>query len=435
MSIATGDLTRAFARPRSGLGPQRLLAGPKLGSGESWDEHCARLDGPISDRLRRVPPDRLIEAVRRSGLRGRGGGGFPAGDKLLAARRHGSGAVVVGNGSETEPAAAKDEVLLRLRPHLVLDGLEVAARALGARGAFLVAPSPAAWDSVTEALAERADRHVPVQLIEGPRNFVGGEETAVIRWIEGGPALPRFQPPRVVDRGWRGLPTVVQNVETLAHLGLIARLGPEWFAAVGTEAEPGTMLITLSGAVERPGVYEVAIGLELTKLLGAAGPDPKAVALLVGGYFGSWLRAPQIPGARLSRAGLAPLAASPGAGVMHLLPPGSCGLRESHRVVDWLAQQGARQCGPCAHGLPALAEAMGRLAGHRGQASEAGAQLRRWSDQIEGRGACRHPDGAVNLVRSTLAAFGDEIELHERGGCSGTRLSNLPLPPRELSPA
>lgn len=428
MSLAAADLMREFARPRSGPWPARLLAGPKDRFGESWEEHCARLGGPISDPLRHAHPERLVDAVRRAGLRGRGGGGFPTAEKLRAVRRHGSGAVVIGNGSETEPAAAKDELLLSLRPHLVLDGLEVAVRAVGARGAFVVAPSSLAFERVTAALSERGPGKAPVEVIEGPSNFVGGEETAVIRWIEGGPALPRYQPPRTVDRGWRGLPTLVQNVETLAHLGLIARLGPEWFIEVGGESEPGTMLVTLSGAVARPGVYEVPVGVEVAQLLDAAGPDPEAVALLVGGYFGTWLGAPQIPRARLSRSGMAPLSASPGAGVVHLLASRTCGVRESQRVVEWLAGQGARQCGPCLQGLPALAGALGRLAAADGRGFEAVAQLRRWGDQIEGRGACRHPDGAVNLARSALIAFPDELELHLRGRCSGDRASTLPLP-------
>ncbi|MGC8473530.1 MAG: NADH-ubiquinone oxidoreductase-F iron-sulfur binding region domain-containing protein [Candidatus Dormibacteria bacterium] len=413
--------------PRCGPWNRRLLAGPKLGGAEPLAGHVSRLGGGISDWTERVGPHQLLERVRRSGLRGRGGGGFPTAEKLAAVRRHGPGSVVVVNGSETEPAAGKDDLLLRIRPHLVLDGLLAATRILGARQAFLVAHSGPAMAAVEAALRERQDIPIPVEVARGPANFVGGEESALIRWLEGGRALPRYQPPRVVDRGWRGLPTLVQNVETLAHLGLVVRLGPEWFRGAGVADEPGTMLVTISGAGEAPGVYEVPIGTPLPEVLRVAGADPGAVALLVGGYFGSWLRAPEVQRLELSRIGLRPAGATPGAGVLHLLPQGSCGLRESGRILAWLAAQGARQCGPCAFGLPAMASALSEVA--RSGSEAALEQLERWGDQIEGRGACRHPDGAVNLARSAARAFPEELRRHRSGSCSGHLPSSLPLPP------
>jgi NADH:ubiquinone oxidoreductase subunit F (NADH-binding) len=410
-----------------GSGPLRLLAGPRRA--ELWAEHRDRLGGPISEVVCAMPAGDLLEAIRRSGLKGRGGAGFPTADKLATLLKRGvSGVVVVGNGSETEPAAGKDELLLRLRPHLVLDGLEAVAIAARAERSFLVVPSHAAWQSVASALANRP-RHGPeVELVVGPANFVGGEETALVSWLEGGPARPRYQLKRLVERGWRGRPTLVQNVETLAHLGLVARFGPDWFRSLGTQDEPGTMLVTLGGAVGRPGVYEVPIGVRIAALLEAAGAEPAATALLVGGYFGSWLLPGQIATAELSRRALAPLAASPGAGVLHLLAPGACGLREAHLVADWMARQSTEQCGPCRLGLPALAGAMGDLAQPWARGSEVSDRILRWSDQVAGRGACRHPDGVVNLIRSTLRAFADELELHRCGHCSGGAPSVLPLP-------
>ena len=413
--------------PRSGPWTKRLLAGSRLGGAEPLVHHVSRLGGDITDWTGRAGPDQLLDRLRRSGLRGRGGGGYPTSDKLAAVRRHGPGSVVVVNGSETEPVAGKDDLLLRLRPHLVLDGLLAVTRILGARQAFLVAHSAPALAAVRTAMRERQDLTLPVDVVRGPANFVGGEESALIRWLEGGPALPRYQPPRVVDRGWRGQPTLVQNVETLAHLGLVLRLGPDWFRGLGLADEPGTMLVTLSGAVEGPGVYEVPIGTPLPQILQVAGADPEAVALLVGGYFGSWLRAPEVQGLALSRASLRPAGATPGAGVLHLLPRGTCGLRESGRVLAWLAAQGARQCGPCAFGLPAMASALNDVADNG--SLEALAQLQRWGDQIEGRGACRHPDGAVNLARSAAVAFPEELQRHRKGACGGHRQSSLPLPP------
>ena len=426
MSLALESVALELAVTRRGPWQQRLLAGAKLDGPEPLAQHATRFGGDISTWTSRARPEQLLGLVRRSGLRGRGGGGFPTFEKLNAVRRHGPGAVVVVNGSETEPAAAKDDLLLRLRPHLVLDGLEVALRVLGARSAFVVGHSPPAIRAVEAALGEREDLPAQVEVVRGPENFVGGEETALIRWLEGGPALPRYQPPRVVDRGWRGIPTLVQNVETLAHLALVVRLGPEWFRQEGTDEEPGTMLVTLSGAVEAPGVYEVPVGTPLHQLLEVGVADPTAVALLSGGYFGSWLRSPEIQHLGLSRASLSRAGASPGAGVLHLLSKDSCGVWESARVVAWLAAQVAGQCGPCQYGLPALASALEEAA--RSGSVSALARLERWGDQIEGRGACRHPDGAVNLSRSAARAFSDELESHRQGRCSGHQRSSLPLP-------
>jgi len=426
MAVDQGELVGS-AIPGAGAGRLRLLEGPP--HPEAWAAHRDRLGGPISQVVSARRAGDLLEVVRSSGLRGRGGAGFPTADKLAAVLRRGaSGVVVIGNGSETEPAAGKDELLLRLRPHLVLDGLEAVAMATRAERCFLVVPSQAAWGGLAAALADRPRQRPKVELALGPANFVGGEETALVRWLEGGPARPRYQLQRLVERGWRGRPTLVQNVETLAHLGLVARFGPDWFRRLGTSAEPGTMLVTLGGAVASPGVYEVAIGTRVAVLLQAAGAEPAAAALLVGGYFGSWLRPGQIADAELSRQALAPLGASPGAGVMHLLAPGACGLREAHRVVEWMARQGAQQCGPCKFGLPALAAAMGDLAepwaGGRGVSD----RMLRWCEQVAGRGACRHPDGVVNLIRSTLTAFADELARHRQGHCCGGAPSALPLP-------
>jgi len=422
---------REFDQPQGGLGPLRLLAGPRRGAPESWEEHCDRLGGPVTARMDHFGPRRLIAVVRRAGLTGRGGGGFPVADKLAAVLSHGPRRVVIANGSETEPAASKDNLLLTIRPHLVLDGLEVAAATIGAEAVALVVPGEAAGQSIAQALSERSARasgYPEVEVVLSSRDFVAGEETAVISWLEGGPARPRFQPPRAVERGWKGRPTLVHNVETLAHLGLIARFGADWFRTAGTAAEAGTMLVTMSGAFERPGVYEVPLGLPLGELFSAACPDRTSQTLLMGGYFGSWLELAGIGEVPLSRAGLAPLKASPGAGVIHLLPPGTCGVREAHRIADWLARQSAQQCGPCARGLPSLAGALGVVADPAADHLGVLPMLLRWCSQVEGRGACRHPDGVVNLIRSTIDTFSAELELHEAGRCSGPAASRLPLP-------
>src|SRR5262252_5085192 len=241
--------------------PPRLLAGDFASGPMPLADHLARY-GPVPPSARRRSQrEDLIAEIELAGLTGRGGAGFPTARKLaaVAARRH---AVVIGNGTEGEPASAKDKVLMATSPHLVLDGAAIAAELVGAAQAIVIA-HPAVIEIVAEAAAERRlarlDR-VRLSVVQAADRFVAGEASAVVRWLERGVPKPKSTPPRLSERGLHGRPTLVQNVETLAHLALIARYGAAWFRAVGTSAEPGTTLVTLVGAVEYPGVYEVAIG-------------------------------------------------------------------------------------------------------------------------------------------------------------------------------
>ncbi|WP_167106353.1 NADH-ubiquinone oxidoreductase-F iron-sulfur binding region domain-containing protein [Mycobacterium sp. DL592] len=356
--------------------------------------------------LPKVGPD-LIAAIAEAGLSGRGGAGFPTARKMGAVT--GANPVVVGNGAEGEPLSRKDAMLLTRAPHLVIDGLEAAAAAVDADKLYLYVHADAI-PAVTKALTERPNR---VTVIEAPDTFVAGEESSVVRRIEGGPALPRDRVVPTAISGVRGRPTLVNNVETLAHVALIARYGAAWFRSVGDRDEPGTMLVTLSGAVDNQGVLEVPTGTPLTDII-----DPRGVsAVLVGGYHGSWLLADSFAEARLSRAGLKELGASPGAGIIHALGRTECGLARTAEIVGYLADESARQCGPCRNGLPRLAELVDELA--YGRANDAVAkEIRRIVRLVDGRGSCRHPDGSARLIRSSLRAFAVDIELHHHDRCT-----------------
>jgi len=428
------------SRVAAPAGEQRLLAGIRRDGGAvPLDRHLARwgaLPAVRGGRGRRA----FREAVAASGLAGRGGAGFPAGRKLDAVAAGRGTPVVVANGTEGEPPSGKDKVLLAYVPHLVLDGAVLAAHAVGASEA-VIAIGRTCRPQVAAAIAERkragGDGGVSLRLVVTPDGFVTGEESALVRFLDGGPALPAFVPPRPFERGVGGAPTLVQNVETLAHLALVARFGPGWFRSAGTTAEPGSALVTLSGAVRDPGVYEVALGTPIAGLLDrAGGPTADLGALLVGGYFGTWVRAADAGAAPLSVAGLAPLGAAPGARAIVALPASSCGLRETARVVRWLAGESAGQCGPCVHGLDAVASDLEELA--RGS-DRIGARrrLERRLGLVAGRGACRHPDGAVRLAASALAVFAGEVDLHVgQGRCSGrAEHAVLPLPKPALREA
>ncbi|MDP9222078.1 MAG: hypothetical protein M3P23_16295, partial [Actinomycetota bacterium] len=245
--------------------------------------------------------------------------------------------------------------------------------------------------------------------------YVGGQETALVSWLGGGRPVPTFTPPRPDQRGMRGRPTLVQNVETLAQLALLARYGDRWYRDVGTVRAPGTVLLTVRGALARPGVLEVPYGRQLADVLTAAGgPTMPLQALLVGGYFGAWLAMPAAGAVPLTPTDLQVAGAPIGAGVVLALPVDACGLAETAAAVRWLAAQNARQCGPCRFGLPALADAFDGLAqaGRPGSAARAGDLCR----VVEGRGACRHPDGVAGLAASALRVFAPHAVEHERHG-------------------
>ncbi|MBV9309763.1 MAG: SLBB domain-containing protein [Solirubrobacterales bacterium] len=373
-------------------------------------------------------PGELVEALELSGLRGRGGADFPTAQKLRAVLdRGGRGALIV-NGNETEPASAKDRLLLSRLPHLVLDGALLSANAINAREVIVTLPesSVSAHSALEEAIAERGREASRVRLVAFPAGYVNGEESAVVHYLERGAALPTFVPPRPYERGLRGRPTLIQNAETLAQVGLIARYGEHWYRELGTSADPGTALITITGAVATPGVYELAFGTSIEHLLGAAGgPSEPLQALLVGGYFGTWVRAQEAMQLRLAREDLRSVGSSLGAGVILALGQSACGLHESARVIDYLASESAGQCGPCVYGLRAIADAFGALADGNANPGEREHVLR-WSEEVRGRGACHHPDGAVRFVQSSLSVFGEDLEWHRNSRCTA-RPAGLPM--------
>ncbi|MFD7935604.1 NADH-ubiquinone oxidoreductase-F iron-sulfur binding region domain-containing protein [Streptomyces sp. NPDC059755] len=364
-------------------------------------------------------PEILLRTVAESGLTGRGGAGFPTYRKLVsvaqAGRRTGRAPVVVANGAEGEPASRKDRTLLRLSPHLVLDGLQMAARTVGAGEAYLAVEDGVTW--LESALARRTADPLPVKVVRLPKSFLSGQAAALARYVSGGAALPTHQRPPVRERGVHRAPTLVQNVETLAHLALVARYGADWYRTAGTPAQPGSALCTVHVPGREPRVVEAPYGLPLGRLL----PLEGARAVLVGGYHGTWIPAPEAAELALDASYL-------GAGVLAALPVDRCGLAETARVLRYLALQSAGQCGPCLNGLPRIAGAFRTLAAP-GPQGTVRADLARWSGLVEGRGACHHPDGTVRLVRSALTTFAAEVDAHARGHCTATdHTPLLPVP-------
>jgi NADH:ubiquinone oxidoreductase subunit F (NADH-binding) len=400
----------------------RLLDGRPFAAGpESLTEHTTRLGSLPGPRGRQD----LIPALEASGLLGRGGGGFPVGRKWRSvAERSGGAAVVLANGAEGEPLSAKDRAVMTLRPHAVLDGAFLAAEAVGAGEVLLYVGSAhrAARRAITEALAQRA-RAVPVRIVDAPDRYVAGEESAAVHFVNAGDARPTLVPPRPYERGVDGRPTLVQNVESLAYAGLIARFGPD-FGRQASGSPSGTAggleLVTLAG-VAHPGVREIELGTPLGAIIGPSGAQPDATsAVLLGGYFGRWLPMPAAWDVALDPGTLRASGLTFGCGVISVLGSGECGVDQTSRILGYLADQSAAQCGPCVFGLRAIADATDRLASGTGSTDDL-ARIERWAGQLAGRGACRHPDGAAGLLQSAFEAFGEEWLGHARTGTCSAR--------------
>ncbi len=397
-----------------------LLAGPPGAHGmESLTAHQQRL-GPVPPT-----PYALIEALERGNLRGKGGAGFPVATKWrsVASQRDGP-PVVLANGGEGEPLSRKDRMLMEQRPHLVIDGALLAADTVGAYEIVLYvgADHTGAIQAMHRAVAERpAHERVRLRLMSAPVRYVSGEESAAVHFVNDGIALPTSVPPRPFERGIDGRPTLVQNVETLAHVALIARFGDDWFRSLGVGDASGTTLITVGGAVPQTVLIEAPQGMTITDAVNAAGGlTSSSDAVLLGGYFGGWVASDTAWGLPLDSETLKQRGFALGCGVVAALPAGRCGVVETARILAYLAHESARQCGPCTFGLRAIAAAAGRLASLVATGGDL-EHIQRWGGQLAGRGACRHPDGAAGLLGSALRVFAVEFELHYRDRrCSGT---------------
>ncbi|WP_037361996.1 NADH-ubiquinone oxidoreductase-F iron-sulfur binding region domain-containing protein [Amycolatopsis orientalis] len=343
--------------------------------------------------LNLVRRETLIYEIDTAGIRGRGGAGFPAAAKLRSVAPGRS--IVVANGCESDPFSRKDRALLELAPHLVLDGIQVAAHAVGATEAYLCLHE--GYRSVMAALAERRDA-VPVKVVMVPQRYVASEETALVHFLGTGDARPTGKFPRPAERGLRGRPTLVQNVETLAQFAIIVRTGADRYRSVHTD------LVTVTGAVSRPGVLEVPADTPVSAILARAGGSVTAEAVLIGGYGGTWM--PR------SLADPLPLGREPGLSSLYLLPEPHCGLELTRDILFTLAGESARQCGPCMFGLPAIAADFADLLAGR----DATGRLARRLPLLSGRGACAHPDGAVRLAASALRVFAADVRAHLTAG-------------------
>lgn len=380
-------------------------APPASGDERPFPPEMVRRDGPLLapweggwaglERARALGPAAALEALASSGLRGRGGAYFPTAAKWQAALRHGAPVALVLNGEEGEPGVFKDRALLCLRPERVVEGLAIAMEVL--RPAVTVAFINGSADPAAEAF-ERALAASPVAgqvlVYRGAGGYVLGEETALLNAIEGRRAVPRPRPPLPVDAGLFGMPTVVNNVETFAAVSTIFRQGAAAFRSLGTAEAPGTRILSLSGRVARPGVYEAPLGTPLAAVLEDAGAPPlERTALLCGGPSGGFLPAamaglPILPGR------YHPTGAMLGAGgIVVLEAPGDI-RRAALTMAAFNAEQSCGKCTPCREGAPLLFEQLS--AGETADTEEL-------AEVVQAASLCGLGQMAAGPVRSALA--------------------------------
>ncbi|MFN6553230.1 NADH-ubiquinone oxidoreductase-F iron-sulfur binding region domain-containing protein [Mycolicibacterium septicum] len=411
----TAELTVA-AWP--GMTPRLLRDGPE----GLTDYRQAGGYGALTD------PQRLLDEVQASGLLGRGGAAFPMAVKLRTVRDNGqrggdakTGSVVIANGEEGEPASIKDRWLLRNRPHAVLDGLRLAAGIVGADRVVVYVSDPRAAESVERALAELSGHldGVAVELLTVAPGYVAGEETAAIHVVNGGPAKPTDKPPRPFEEGVDGRPTLISNVETLAHLAFLHQHGARAFRELGTEASPGTFLATITGAGRVPALYELPHGIAFTDLLTLHGVSADKVrGALMGGYFAGLINR-DIVGVTLDHEAVRALGSGLGCGAIGILTD-DCPVAVAASVLAYFDRENAGQCGSCFNGTAAMAAVATGL--RDGLATQEDLdRLKRWSVVLRGRGACATLDGAANVAASLLSQFPDLVQRHLENGCQTCR--------------
>ncbi len=384
-----------------------------------------------------LAPDEVIERVRGSGLRGRGGAGFPTGIKWRTVREDPCPTkYVVCNAAEGEPGTFKDRWLIRANPFLVVEGLGIAAYAVGAERAFIgikagFGPEVARLTAAMEEMAERdLVGPVPMELIQGPDEYLFGEEKALLEVIEGNDPLPRIVPPwmeGLFRRPGSPNPTVANNVETLANVPLILDRGPEWFRSFGTEDSPGTMLFTLSGDVRHPGVYELPLGHPLRDLVegvGGGAPEGRRLKAVFPGASNTIISPEQLD-TPLGFDTMGAVGTGLGSGGFVVYDDSACIVRATLAFSRFLYVESCGQCPACKHGTGAITDLLERI--DRGEGSEGDVEtiLARALTVTDAQ-RCALPTGETLIAQSAIQVFGSEFAEHLGRACPRPR--DLPVP-------
>jgi NADH:ubiquinone oxidoreductase subunit F (NADH-binding) len=419
----------------------------------SLDDYIERGGGAVGlQRAVDIGPAATIEEIRLSGLRGRGGAGFPTGRKWETVARQTTGRrFVVCNGAEGEPGTFKDRTLMRRNPYQLVEGLFIAAFAIGASEAYIACKS--SFEAEIELLSRAARelqaagicRDCPLYIVGGPEEYLFGEEKALLEVIEGRPPLPRLLPPyevglyaSVPDSGWeagarRGSvddsnPTLVNNVETLSNVPHILAGGAEWFRLMGTPSSPGTQVCTVVGDVVSPGVAEVELGTPLAEVIQVVGggvAEGRTIKAVLSGASNRVVTAGQLD-VPLSYEGLQAIGSGMGAGGFIVYDDTACMVEVARLFSRFLYVESCGQCPACKLGSGEITDRLTKLEGGTADDSDIGA-IDGWLQRVTDGNRCYLPVQERQVVGSILNAFNDEVSEHVlQGSCPRPRV--LPLP-------
>jgi NADH:ubiquinone oxidoreductase subunit F (NADH-binding) len=400
----------------------------------SFDEYVDAGGGRGLDRALAMAPEQVIKEVALSGLRGRGGAGFPTGQKWLAVRTTGTGPrSVVCNGGEGEPATFKDRLLIRRNPYRLIDGVQIAAHAVGAEAAYigLKETFTTEAEALTRAMGEMDEAgalSVPVKLVAGPDHYLFGEETGMLEVIEDRDPLPRVARPYYLGLFAKPPdenPTAVNNVETLSNVPHILAEGPDWLRQWGTDASPGTMLFTVAGDVEREGVFEAPMGTPLRELVNGAGGvrgDREVKAIFPGASSTAILPAQLDTPASFEA--MAAVGSGLGAGGFAVYDETTCIAEAALLFCRFLHVESCAQCPPCKLNSGDVVEFLEAL--ERGEgAGDLDMALARARGSTDGQ-KCALPTGTSLLMQSLFLAFEGEFREHVGRACPSPRGLLLP---------
>lgn len=426
-------------------GPQCRIATEHAGQLAPLDlDAYLERDGFVAFRrcVEELAPEEIVEQIRASGLRGRGGAGFPTGVKWAHVRAaEGANKVVICNGDEGDPGAFMDRMILESFPFRVLEGLAIAATAVGAEeGIFYIrAEYPLATQRVRDAikLAEArgwlgenilgTGRRLLVRVVEGAGAFVCGEETALLAALEGRRGMPRIRPPYPAQSGLHGRPTLLNNVETLSTVPWIVRHGPEAFTAHGTENSAGTKTFALAGKIVRGGLIEVPMGMTLRQIVEEVGggvPDGRSVkAVQVGGPSGGCVPALLLD-TPVDYQALESVGAIMGSGGMVVMDERDCMVDVARYFLSFTQEESCGKCTPCRVGTRRMLEILDLLCEGRATADDL-AQLEALCQTVKSGSLCGLGKTAPNPVLSTLTHFRDEYDAHVAGRCPAGKCKAL----------
>ena len=387
----------------------------------------------LEKALKGLTPEGVLQEITESGLRGRGGAGFPTGKKWAFTREYAvEPHYVVLNGGEDEPGSKKDRLLMENLPHLVIEGTILAAYAVGASTAYLYINKEYknASESMAQALAEAlaaglcgkkmlgSDFGLDVVFVAAPPNYVAGEDSAALEVIEQKQPLPRQKPPFPATAGLFAKPTAVNNVETLANVAPIIAQGAKWYRGFGTPESPGTMIFSLNDEVNRPGIYELPFGSSLRLLIEECGggvKGKKAVkAILPGGPSSAYLSADKID-VPLDHNSVRAAGSTLGCGVVRIVTEGSCIVEETLRIADFFAAESCGQCPACRMETNTLALLLKKV-----QQGQGGLPLLEQFGKVisfnKGKGFCNLINMPGPPIESALKLFRADFEFHLANG-------------------